>query len=117
MAGDTSLASGVASLFARPLVRGSLLMCSLAPLAGNLTLLASIHRSESTIFLGHVPLPPVPIGSSPDELSRACPVQLCNGGATNTFIPLEIEAIQGTGRGLPMGGTFMPNAGCFSTRE
>jgi hypothetical protein len=34
-------------------VCGPLLVRGLAPLAGNLTLLASIHRSESAIFLSH----------------------------------------------------------------
>ena len=53
MAGDTALAPGIPRLFARPFVCGPLLVRGLATLAGNLTLLASIHRSESAIFLSH----------------------------------------------------------------
>lgn len=69
MTRNAPFAPRVPRLFARPLVGRALLMRRLAPLAGDLPLLASIHRRESAIFLRHgfLPLP----SSSPDELVRA----------------------------------------------
>ena len=43
MTGHSALAPRFASFFARPLVRGTLIVRRLAALAGNLTLLASFH--------------------------------------------------------------------------
>jgi hypothetical protein len=56
--GDATLSPGVARFLARPLVGRAFLVRSLASLACNLALLCTIHRSESTIFLGHVSLLP-----------------------------------------------------------
>src|SRR4029450_4232340 len=62
MAGNATLAPGIAGLFTGPLVRGSLLVGSFAAFAGDFALLASIHRSESTVFLCHG-IPPSRPGS------------------------------------------------------
>ena len=58
MAGDTAFAAGIARFLAGPLVSGAFLVGSLAPLTGDLALFGAIHRRKSSIFLGHVILPP-----------------------------------------------------------
>ena len=58
VAGNAALPAGVPRLFTRPLVRRTLLMGRLAALAGYLTLLGTIHRGKTAIFLGHVVLLP-----------------------------------------------------------
>ena len=118
MAGDTTLATGIAGLFAGPLVRGSLLVGSLAALAGNLALLASIHRSESTIFLCHGIPPSRPGSFVPRRALHGRPnPQLCNHGATNTLICLKIATSLQGGRRLPMPGRNVPNGGGFQHFE
>jgi hypothetical protein len=58
MAGNAALSPGITRFLAGPLVRGALLMGSLTTFTGNLALLGAVHRRKSTIFLGHVVLPP-----------------------------------------------------------
>src|SRR5580765_1132054 len=53
MAGHPALAAGFARFFARPLVRGALLVRRFSTLAGNLALLDTFHRGESTILCCH----------------------------------------------------------------
>src|SRR6187401_1050376 len=47
----STLAAGSASFVGRPLVRSTLLVGGTSPLAGNLTLLLSAHRSKPSTFL------------------------------------------------------------------
>src|SRR5688572_25615270 len=70
VAGDAALAACIASFLARPLVGRAFLMCGFAPLACYLALLGAIHRSKSTIFLGHWVLLTVP--GSTGQLAFAC---------------------------------------------
>jgi hypothetical protein len=83
-------------------VSGALLVRSLAALAGNLTLLGSIHRSEPTIFLCHVFLLPSAVDPSTlrrdaEMNSRAGVVQ--RGCHAWPWIYLEVvESVRLTGR-------------------
>src|SRR5438045_8344789 len=54
MAGHAALAPRLASFFARPLVGSAFLVGGLAALAGNLSLLCLIHRSESAVLFRHL---------------------------------------------------------------
>ena len=89
MAGDSALAARVARLLARPLVRGSLLVSSLAAFAGNFPLLASIHRSKSTIFLGH--------GIPPSRPGSFVPRRALHGRPPPTVQPRCHERIDSVG--------------------
>src|SRR5262249_16805586 len=73
MARHPALASRLARFFARPLVRRSFLMRRLPALAGDLALLAPIHRRKSPILFGHFPLRAHP---------SATPLSGCNRCAT-----------------------------------
>jgi len=57
MARHSSLAARFASFFRGPLVRRALLVCCLAAFTRYVSLLVSVHRSKSTIFLRHRALP------------------------------------------------------------
>src|SRR5687768_12520727 len=100
MAGHSALPPGFARFLAGPLVGRTLLMGSLASLAGNLALLRAVHRSESAILFSHTDLlpqstPHCPPPRTPAHRWSASPppyagVQMlsrsgrggCNGGAT-----------------------------------
>jgi hypothetical protein len=49
-----AFAAGFARFFARPFVRGALLMRRFATLRRDISLLPSVHRCEPTIFFCHV---------------------------------------------------------------
>jgi hypothetical protein len=57
MARHPALTPGFPRFLGRPLVRGALLMRGLSALARDLSLLASVHRGESTILFSHHTLP------------------------------------------------------------
>jgi hypothetical protein len=58
MACNAALPAGIPGFFTGPLVRSTLLMGCLTALAGYVALFGAIHRSKTTIFLGHVVLLP-----------------------------------------------------------
>jgi len=113
MAGDSSLSPGVARFLARPLVGRALLMRSLAALTGDLALLGAVHRSESTIFLGHV-------SSSRRSLVRRSDAEAVSRGLVQRRChePPEMIDVSGTyllcstagllGAGLPDVSRFVP---------
>jgi hypothetical protein len=57
-------------------------------LTGNLALFGAIHRCKSTIFLGHVVLPPSPglSSCSPPRLFELSSPTECNRGATTVAV-------------------------------
>jgi hypothetical protein len=57
MARHPTLAARFASFFRSPLVRRAFLVCCLAAFTRYVSLLVSVHRSKSTIFLRHRALP------------------------------------------------------------
>jgi hypothetical protein len=57
MARHASLAACFTRFLTRPLVSRAFRMRGLAPFAGNLTLLLTVHRGESAILFSHAHLP------------------------------------------------------------
>src|SRR3989442_13805867 len=51
--GQSTLATGLACLFRRPLVRGATLVRRLATLPGDFTLLIAMHRRKAALFHSH----------------------------------------------------------------
>ena len=89
MARHPALAARLTRFLARPLVRGPFLMRGLAALAGNLALLASIHRCKSTILFGHHALLAYTSSRGAREYSG------CNRCATSLAVTLSNKSTYG----------------------